>query len=70
MLDHLEGLHISPPEYERIEAVSQPGGAAVWVYLYLNHERLASAELVRNGVWSPGGEGSGVLPRSLAEKPH
>lgn len=64
VLDRLEGLHIEPPEYERIEAVSQPGDGMVWVYLYLNRERLASAELVRSGVWTPESSAS-VLPQSL-----
>lgn len=64
VLDRLEGLHLTPPEYERVEAVSQPGNATVWVYLYLNRERLASAELVSSGVWTPEGS-EGVLPKAL-----
>ncbi len=64
VLDRLEGLHLSPPEYERVEAVSQPGDVAVWVYLYLNRARLASAELVRSGVWTPK-ISIGVLPKGL-----
>ena len=64
VLDRLEGLHLVPPEYERIEAVSQPRDVAVWVYLYLNYARLESAELVSNGVWTPEGS-EGVLPKAL-----
>ena len=64
VLDRLEGLHLDPPEYERVEAVCRPSGAAVWVYLYLNRARLASAELVRSGVWTPESS-DGVLPQSL-----
>ena len=33
VLDRLEGLHLTPPEYERVQAISQPGDVAVWVYL-------------------------------------
>ena len=64
VLDRLEGLHLTPPEYERVEAISQPGDVAVWVYLFLNRERLASAKLLRSGVWRPEGL-EGVLPKGL-----
>ncbi len=63
-LDRLEGLHLLPPEYERVQAISQPGDVAVWVYLFLNRVRLESAELISSGLWTPEGS-EGVLPKGL-----
>lgn len=65
-LDELEGLHLSPPEYKRIKALSQPGNMWVWVYLLNNHERLnSSAFLLKSGVWQPS-IAPGELPKGIA----
>lgn len=52
-LDALEGLHLSPPEYERIVVTAQPSGRAVWTYLYVNQERLTAVGVlpVPGGDW-------------------
>jgi len=67
VLDHLEGLHLEPPEYERVEATAQPSGKTVWVYLYLNGERLGleTATLVSSGIWTPAKLKDEFVPRSL-----
>lgn len=41
-LDALEGLHLSPPEYERVTVTVQPSGQTVWTYVYVNQTRLAA----------------------------
>ena len=67
ILDKLEGLHLTPPEYERVKAVSQPGEKEVWVYLYCDLGRLEtdSASLVSSGIWMPSRTPQVKLPRSL-----
>lgn len=52
-LDELEGLKLEPPEYERVEALAQPGDKTAWVYLYLNQQRLATAFRLEHGLWLP-----------------
>ncbi len=51
-LDALEGLHLIPPEYERVIVV-QPSGEAVWTYVYINQKRLVAAGVspVVGGDW-------------------
>ncbi len=68
-LDELEGIHLDPPEYERVLATAQPSGKQVWVYLFLNHERLAqySATLVESGVWLPIDAESGLIPKGIQD---
>ena len=53
-LDMLEGLHLTPPEYERVVVKVQPSGEAVWTYVYINRARLAAAGIspVVGGNWS------------------
>lgn len=64
-LDELEGIYLSPPEYRRIKATSQPNNVEVWVYLYNNLERLkTSAYLLPDGIWQPSPT-SGILPKGL-----
>ena len=67
VLDHLEGLHLEPPEYERVKALAKPSDEEVWVYLYLNRERLEleTASLVSGGIWIPARVGTNIVPRSL-----
>jgi len=52
-LDALEGLHLSPPEYERVVVRAQPSGQQVWTYIYINQRRLAGAGVsaVVGGEW-------------------
>ena len=52
-LDALEGLHLEPPEYERVAVKVQPSGERVWTYVYVNRVRLAAAgvSLVVGGDW-------------------
>ncbi len=52
-LDALEGLHLSPPEYERVVVTVQPSGQTVWTYVYVNQMRLAAAGVsaVAGGDW-------------------
>ncbi len=52
-LDALEGLHLSPPEYERVVVRAQPSGERVWTYVYINQKRLAAAGVapVVGGDW-------------------
>ena len=52
-LDELEGLHWTPPEYERIKTKAYPLGEEVWAYLYLDEERLAEpgAKRLKEGLW-------------------
>jgi gamma-glutamylcyclotransferase (GGCT)/AIG2-like uncharacterized protein YtfP len=64
-LDELEGLHLSPPEYRRIRALSQPDGLWVWVYVLNNLARLkSSAWRVRDGIWQPSNT-TGELPKGI-----
>lgn len=42
VLDALEGLHLTPPEYARIVVTAHPAGHDVWTYLYVNGARLAA----------------------------
>lgn len=67
VFDHLEGVHLEPPEYERVAASAQPSGEKVWVYLYLNRERLElkTASLVPGGIWTPQKSIQDNVPRSL-----
>jgi gamma-glutamylcyclotransferase (GGCT)/AIG2-like uncharacterized protein YtfP len=51
MLDRLEAIHDTPPEYTREQAVAKPMNEIVWVYLYINAERLKTARQVKNGEW-------------------
>lgn len=41
-LDALEGIHLEPPEYERVVVTVQPSGEQVWTYVYVNGVRLAA----------------------------
>ncbi len=52
-LDALEGLHLSPPEYERVVVRAQPSGQQVWTYIHINQRRLAGAGVsaVVGGEW-------------------
>ena len=54
-LDALEGLHLTPPEYERVLVTVRPSGETVWTYVYINQTRLA---------------GTGVTPVSGGDWPH
>jgi gamma-glutamylcyclotransferase (GGCT)/AIG2-like uncharacterized protein YtfP len=64
-LDELEGLHLSPPEYRRIKALSQPNHMWVWVYVLSNVARLeSSAWRVLDGAWQPS-HTSGTLPKGI-----
>ncbi|MCA9835354.1 MAG: gamma-glutamylcyclotransferase [Trueperaceae bacterium] len=67
-LDELEGLHLNPPEYERIEVEARPSGKKVWVYLFLNQERLTvdTAFKLEGGVWLPSDAATGHLPKGIA----
>lgn len=65
-LDELEGVYLSPPEYTRSQALSQPGNTLVWVYLYNHPERLqSSAWQIQDGVWQPS-TARGVLPKGIS----
>lgn len=52
-LDALEGLHLSPPEYERVLVTVRPSGQTVWTYVYVNQTRLTAAGVsaVAGGDW-------------------
>ncbi len=52
-LDALEGLHLTPPEYERVLVSAQPSGETVWTYVYVNQIRLTGAGVtpVAGGNW-------------------
>ena len=52
-LDALEGLHLTPPEYERVLVNVGPSGETVWTYVYVNQVRLAGAGVtpVAGGDW-------------------
>lgn len=52
-LDALEGLHLTPPEYERVRVNVGPSGETVWTYVYVNQVRLAGAGVtpVAGGDW-------------------
>ena len=52
-LDALEGLHLTPPEYERVLVTVGPSGETVWTYVYINQTRLAGAGVtpVVGGNW-------------------
>ncbi len=58
VLDALEGLHLTPPEYARIVATAHPAGHDVcydvWTYLYVNASRLAApgVSAVAGGDWA------------------
>jgi gamma-glutamylcyclotransferase (GGCT)/AIG2-like uncharacterized protein YtfP len=66
-LDELEGIYLSPPEYERVEVIAQPSGKMVWVYLFLNQDRLAKETAVRleHGIWQPSESAIGSLPKGI-----
>lgn len=53
VLDALEGLHLTPPEYARVTVTAQPSGETVWAYVYVNQARLAAAGVtpVAGGDW-------------------
>lgn len=53
-LDVLEGLHLTPPEYERVLVTVQPSGRAVWTYVYINQVRLAASGVTKvvGGDWA------------------
>ncbi len=53
-LDALEGLHLSPPEYERVTVTVHPSAQTVWTYVYVNQTRLAAGgvSVVAGGDWS------------------
>ena len=53
-LDALEGLHLTPPEYERVLVTVQPSGKTVWTYVYVNRVRLAAAGVIKlvGGDWA------------------
>ena len=53
-LDALEGLHLSPPEYERVLVTAHPSGKTVWTYVYVNQTRLAAAGVIKvvGGDWA------------------
>jgi len=66
-LDELEGLHLSPPEYERVEVMAYPAEKKVWVYLFLNEERLKekTALKLESGIWQPDDFSEGLLPKGI-----
>jgi gamma-glutamylcyclotransferase (GGCT)/AIG2-like uncharacterized protein YtfP len=51
MLDKLEAVHDSPPEYRREQVVAKPINETVWVYVYARGERLKTAKQVETGEW-------------------
>ena len=53
-LDALEGLYLSPPEYERVLVTAQPSGETVWTYVYVNQARLAASGVTKvvGGDWA------------------
>ena len=68
-LDELEGLHLQPPEYERVITIAKPGEKRVWVYLFLNQARLEKEGAVRleSGVWAPQASEAGLIPKGIQE---
>jgi gamma-glutamylcyclotransferase (GGCT)/AIG2-like uncharacterized protein YtfP len=66
-LDRLEGLHLSPPEYTRIQAQCQPDGQLAWVYIYHDPKRLERPGVSRvgSGDWQPDEVTGYVVPRGL-----
>ena len=54
VLDTLEGLDLTPPEYGRILVTVQPSGKTVWTYVYVNSVRLAASGVtkVATGDWA------------------
>ncbi len=58
VLDALEGLALSPPEYARVLVTVQPSGDTVWTYVYVNRARLAAAGVTRVA------EGDWLIPSS------
>ena len=58
VLDALEGLHLTPPEYARVLVTVQPSSKTVWTYVYVNQTRLSAAGVTKlaEGDWPiPGG---------------
>jgi gamma-glutamylcyclotransferase (GGCT)/AIG2-like uncharacterized protein YtfP len=51
MLDRLEAIYDSPPEYTREQAIVKPMNETVWVYVYARAERLKTAKQVESGEW-------------------
>lgn len=51
MLDKLEAVHDSPPEYTREQVIAKPMNETVWVYVYAREERLQTARRVESGEW-------------------
>ncbi len=47
VLDALEGLDLTPPEYARVLVTVQPSGEAVWTYVYVNQQRLAASGVTK-----------------------
>lgn len=66
-LDELEGLHLTPPEYERVEALAYPSQEKTWVYLFLKPERLKekTATKLERGVWLPNSTKQGLIPKGI-----
>jgi gamma-glutamylcyclotransferase (GGCT)/AIG2-like uncharacterized protein YtfP len=63
-LDELEGLHVTPPEYERVEVLAYPSRKKVWVYVFLKLQEKTAFKL-ESGVWLPKESQDGLLPRGL-----
>jgi gamma-glutamylcyclotransferase (GGCT)/AIG2-like uncharacterized protein YtfP len=51
MLDRLEAIYDTPPEYSRQQALAQPLNEIVWVYVYARAERLRTTARVASGEW-------------------
>ena len=71
-LDDLEGLHLSPPLYERVRVTVQTSGgpAQAWVYLYARAAPPARAGLLSGGFGPLGGRAgapSGRPPADLGD---
>lgn len=55
VLDELEGCHLSPPEYTRVELMVYPQKITAWGYLYARLGRLEppGALYLATGRWPP-----------------
>jgi gamma-glutamylcyclotransferase (GGCT)/AIG2-like uncharacterized protein YtfP len=69
-LDRLEGLHLNPPEYTRIQTACQPGGQLAWVYIYFDPTRLErpGASRISSGDWQPEKAILDAVPKGLFTK--
>ncbi len=67
-MDELEGIHLNPPEYERVKTMAYPSHKEVWVYLGLQFERYKEKTAIKleSGLWLPSEDQAGLIPKGIA----